>query len=73
VEHLKLEIKLHHHPYDIRWIKQGSYIKISALCQVPIFIGKHYQDSVSCDVVDMDKCHILLGRLWKHDVDATHR
>ena len=21
----------------------------------------------------MDKCHILLGRPWQHDVDATHR
>jgi len=21
----------------------------------------------------MDACHILLGRPWQHDVDATHR
>jgi len=34
-------------------------------------IGKFNQDSVTCDV-DMDACHILLGRPWQHDVDATH-
>jgi len=37
------------------------------------FHCKHYQDSVTCDVVDIDQCHILLRRLWQHDVDATHQ
>ena len=59
VDHLKLETKPHHHPYDIEWIKQGPRVKVTDLCQVPIFIGKHYQDSVTCDVVDMNKCHIF--------------
>ena len=40
---------------------------------MPISIDKFYQDSVTCDVVDMDACHILLGRPWQPDVDATHR
>ena len=40
---------------------------------MPISIDKFYQDSVTCDVVDMDACHILLGRPWQHAVDATHR
>ena len=43
------------------------------LCQVSIFIGKHYQDFVTCNVIDVDKCNILLERSWQHDVDATHR
>ena len=73
MDHLKLEIKPHHHPYDIGWIKQVPCIKVMDLCQVLNFIGKHYQDFVTCDVDDMDKCHILLERQWQHDVDATHR
>ena len=32
-----------------------------------------YLKLVTCDVVDMDACHILLGWPWQHDVDATHR
>jgi len=36
-------------------------------------IGEFYQDFVAYDVVNIDKCHILLGRLWQHDVDATYK
>ena len=52
--------------------KKGPSIKVTNLCHVSISIGKFYQDFVACDVVDMDACHILLGRLWQHDIDATH-
>jgi len=24
-------------------------------------------------VVDVDTCHILFGRPWQYDVDATHK
>ena len=61
VVHWKLETitspSLHH------WVDQERpCIKVKDLCHVPISIGEFYQDSVACDVVDMDKCHILLGR-----------
>ena len=65
VDYLKLDTKMHSHPCDIGWIKQGLHINITYLCQVPISIGKHHQDSVTYNVVDMDKCHILLGRPWQ--------
>ena len=25
-----------------------------------------------CDVVDMDACQLLFGRLWQYDLDAQH-
>ncbi|GKA60361.1 transposon ty3-I gag-pol polyprotein [Tanacetum coccineum] len=28
---------------------------------------------VTCDVVDMESCHVLLGRPWQHDVNDTHQ
>lgn len=40
-------------------------------CRVPILIGR-YADEVYCDVVEMDACHILLGRPWQYDKDAMH-
>ena len=42
------------------------------LYHVPILIGGYYQDSVTCDVVGMDACHILLGRPRQHNVHAIN-
>lgn len=39
---------------------------------MPLSIGKYYQDEILCDVVDMDACHVLLGRPWNYDVGATY-
>ena len=36
-------------------------------------MGKYYVDEVVCDVVEMDACHLILGRPWQYDIDATHR
>jgi len=64
MDYLKLEMEPHPHPYTIGCIKKGPCIKVTNLCQVPISIGKFYKDSVTCDVIDMDACHMLLGRPW---------
>ena len=36
-------------------------------------MDKFYANEVVCDVVEIDVCHLILGRPWKYDVDATHR
>ena len=72
MDYLKLEMESHPHLCTIGWIK-GLSIKITDLYHVPISIDKFYHDSVACDVIDMDTCHILLRRSWQHNIDATHR
>jgi len=62
VNYLKLDKKPHPYPHTIGWIKKDPSIKVTDLCHVSISISKYYQDIVACDVVDMDACHILLGR-----------
>nr|GEV52844.1 hypothetical protein [Tanacetum cinerariifolium] len=48
-------------------------LKVTEICRVPLVIGKHYNELVTCDVVDMEARYVLLGRPWKHDVDSTHQ
>ncbi|GKD16011.1 transposon ty3-I gag-pol polyprotein [Tanacetum coccineum] len=46
---------------------------MTEICKVPLAIGKHYNELVTCDVIDIEVCHVLLGRPWQHDMDATHQ
>ena len=39
---------------------------------VSISIGSTYKDKIWCDVVEMDACHILLGRPWQFDRAVQH-
>ena len=39
---------------------------------VSISIGSTYKDRIWCDVVEMDACHILLGRPWQFDRAVQH-
>lgn len=39
---------------------------------VKFSIGDKYRDSIWCDVVPMDACHLLLGRPWQFDRGVFH-
>ncbi|KAA0048718.1 zf-CCHC domain-containing protein/Asp_protease_2 domain-containing protein [Cucumis melo var. makuwa] len=65
---LKLKTEPHSSPY-----KKGGDAHISEICSVPLSIGGTYKDQIVCDILDMDVCHILLGKPWQYDVQAIHR
>ncbi|GJY58308.1 hypothetical protein Tco_0458200 [Tanacetum coccineum] len=73
VKDFKLPTEPRHSPYQIRWIKKGLALKVTKICKVHLAIGKHYNELVICDVIDIEACHVLLGRPWQHDMDATHQ
>ena len=64
VTKLGLQTRQHPCPYKIGWIKRGNEVKITETCHIKFSIGKNYVDEVICDVVEMDACHIILGRPW---------
>jgi hypothetical protein len=73
VTKLGLQTRKHPSPYKISWIKRGNEVKITEICHIKFSIGKNYVDEVTCDVVEMDACHIILGRPWQYDVAATYK
>jgi transposase len=73
VASLQLKTKRHPNPYKISWIKKGTETRVTDTCRIPFSIGKSYRDEVICDVVEMDAYHVLLGRSWQYDLDATYK
>ncbi|KAI4340843.1 hypothetical protein MLD38_025644 [Melastoma candidum] len=64
-EKLKLSTKPHPRPYKLQWLSKESDLRVTMQVLVSLSIGQSYKDTVTCDVVPMDACHVLLGRPWK--------
>ncbi|GJR03706.1 putative CCCH-type zinc finger family protein [Tanacetum coccineum] len=72
VQKLGLKIKNCFKPYKLQWLKEGGEVTFSKHVLVAFSVGTTYKDSVCCDVVVMDACHLLLGRPWEYDRNTTH-
>jgi hypothetical protein len=55
----------------MQWLNNYGIVKVISIVQLAFSIG-YYHDEVDCDIVPMQACHLLLGRPWQFDVDATH-
>ena len=64
VQKLGLKIVKHPKPYKLAWLKKGDEVTVSKCALFSFSIGVKYKDDVWCDVIAMDACHLLLGKLW---------
>jgi hypothetical protein len=55
----------------MQWMNQSGTLKITHKARVKFSVGS-YIDTVDCDVAPLMACHLLLGRPWQFDLDATH-
>jgi hypothetical protein len=58
-------------PYYVQWMNQSGTLKITHKARVRFSVG-NYSVIIDCDVAPMSVCHLLLGRPWQYDLDATH-
>ena len=63
VEKLGLKRLKHPTPYKVSWLQKSHQLLVDEQCKVEFRIGK-YHDTVVCDIMPMDMCHILLERPW---------
>ena len=59
-------------PRYVQWMNQSGTLKITHKARVK-FSVENYVDSIDCDVAPMSACHLLLGRPWQFDLDATYK
>lgn len=71
VDKLGLAKTMHPTPYKVLWLQKGHHIIVIEQCKVEIQIGM-YKYVILCDVMPMDVCHILLGRLWQFGRKVIH-
>jgi len=63
VEKLALHLLPHPNPYKLQWINDDQGMVVNQQVEVKFSIG-NFEDSVLCDIVPMEACHVLLGMPW---------
>ena len=71
VTDLNLKTRPHPHPYKLKWLDNNATGSVNKQCLVGFAIGS-YKDQVLCDVLEMNACHVLLGRPWQYDRKSMH-
>ena len=66
INKLQISAKEHTSPYSLQWLRPNDKVTTSRQALIPFFIGLDCGE-VICDVLPMDVCHLLLGRLRLFD------
>ncbi|KAI9180743.1 hypothetical protein LWI28_007723 [Acer negundo] len=72
VRKFRVKTEKHPRPYWLAWLQKGGEVTVSQRALILFSMGSNYKDEIWCDVVNMDACHLLLGRPWQHDRKVHH-
>jgi hypothetical protein len=67
VKQLGLTTKLHHKPYPLKWINNNYKFPITKKCTSRFAISSKFVDEVTCDVVPLKECGMVLGSPYLYD------
>jgi len=71
VEKLAFPILPHPNPYKLQWINDDEGMVVNQQVEVNFSIG-NFEDSMLCDIVPIEVCHVLLGRPWLFERETIH-
>jgi hypothetical protein len=70
VKQLGLKTQTHHNPYTLKWISNHHQMHITKQCTIKFAISSKYVDEVTCDVVSLRECGMVLGSPYLYDRKA---
>jgi hypothetical protein len=70
VKQLGLKTQTHHKPYTLKWISNHHQMHITKQCTIKFAISSKYVDEVTCDVVSLRECGMVLGSPYLYDHKA---
>jgi hypothetical protein len=70
VKQLGLKTQTHHKPYTLKWMSNHHQIHITKQCTIKFAISSKYVDKVTCDVVSLRECGMILGSPYLFDRKA---
>ena len=67
VKKLGLKNKMHHKPYTMNWMSKIHKLQVTKKCVIQFSITYQFVDKVSCDVLPLDACGMVLCSPYLYD------
>jgi hypothetical protein len=67
VKQLGLKTQMHHNPYTLKWITNNHQMHITKHCTLKFAISSKFVDEVTCDVVPLSECGMVLGSYYLYN------
>jgi hypothetical protein len=67
VKQLGLNTQMHLKPYSLKWKRNNHKLHITKQCTLKFAISSKFVDDITCDVVPLNECGMVLGSPYLYD------